>query len=1063
MRPLSVDPNRMSESVGHRRITVRERFPRIAFLFACVVSLALPLVAQSPNGTINGLVLDSSNRVIAGADVLVINDVTGVRYSSKTNNEGIYVVPNLPPGPYRLQVSKVGFKTLIKPDIVLNVQDALSINFTLPVGAVFETVTVEGGAPLVNTESAAVSTVVDHQFVENMPLNGRSFQTLIMLTPGVVLTPASYGSQGQFSVNGQRSDSNYFTVDGTSANIGIAGGSGLGQSSGGALPGLSPLGGTNTLVSVDAMQEFRIQTSSFAPEFGSTPGGQVSIVTRSGTNELHGDVFDYFRNTVLDASDWYANHDGLPRAPEHQNDFGGVIGGPIIKQKTFFFFSYEGLRLRQPQTQETVVPDAAARQAAPAAVQPFLNAFPVQNGPELGNGLASFDASYSSASTLDAYSLRVDHVINSKLTLFGRYNYAPSQTVAPEGGNLSDVLESPVSTQTFTFGLTGMASQNIGNELRANYSNYRAGSSLRLTSFGGAVPIPDSELFPSGFSSKNGLFIFDVLGGVVFLQGKNATNEQRQVNLVDNLSIVVGAHQLRFGVDYRWLAPFSSPLAYDQLAFFFGMTGPGGVLSGVVPFASVSANQPNALLSRKFSVYGQDTWKATRRLTITYGLRWDLSPPIKGKNSESEPFTVIGLDDPANLSLAPRGTPLFSTVHRNIAPRLGVAYQLRQKQGWEAVVRGGVGVFYDLGAGSLGNMTQGFPYTANTSLSNVPFPIPAQLAVPPPFSLSLPVTDSLYVTVPDLKLPRTYQWNAAWEQSLGPNQSASLTYVGAVGRKLLRQYFLNQPNADFASVYVTTNTGASNYNALQLKYQRRLSRGLQALAAYTFSHSIDNASNDSGLFTPPNQANSDVDRGSSDFDVRHSLTGALTYNIPAPAASTHVQAILGNWSVDTFIFTRSAAPVNIYGAASVVAGIESQARPDVIAGEPLYLYGPQYPGGKAFNAGAFAAPVSGQQGDFGRNVLRGFGAWQTDFALHRQFKLVDRLGLQFRAEFFNIFNHPNFGDPTMANRFITSPAFGQSTNTLASSLGSGGAGGGFNPLYQIGGPRSIQLALKLQF
>ena len=206
-----------------------------------------------------------------------------------------------------------------------------------------------------------------------------------------------------------------------------------------------------------------------------------------------------------------------------------------------------------------------------------------------------------------------------------------------------------------------------------------------------------------------------------------------------------------------------------------------------------------------------------------------------------------------------------------------------------------------------------------------------------------------------------------------------------------------------------------------------------------------------------------MDRGSSDFDVRHSLTGALTYNIPAPAASTHVQAILGNWSVDTFIFTKSAAPVNIYGAASVVAGIESQARPDVIAGEPLYLYGPQYPGGKAFNAGAFAAPVSGQQGDFGRNVLRGFGAWQMDFALHRQFKLVDRLGLQFRAEFFNIFNHPNFGDPTMANRFITSPAFGQSTNTLASSLGSGGAGGGFNPLYQIGGPRSIQLALKLQF
>ena len=185
MRPLSVDPNRISESVGQRRITVRVRFPRIAFLFACAVSLALPLAAQSPNGTINGRVLDPSNRVISGADILVINDATGVKYSGKTNEDGIYVVPNLPPGPYRLQVSKVGFKTLIKPDIVLNIQDALSINFTLPVGAVFETVTVEGGASMINTTDASVSTVVDQTYVKNMPLNGRSFQDLILLTPGL--------------------------------------------------------------------------------------------------------------------------------------------------------------------------------------------------------------------------------------------------------------------------------------------------------------------------------------------------------------------------------------------------------------------------------------------------------------------------------------------------------------------------------------------------------------------------------------------------------------------------------------------------------------------------------------------------------------------------------------------------------------------------------------------------------------------------------------------------------------------------------------------------------------
>jgi len=211
MVPLSVDLNRICKFVGHRRITVRVRFPRIAFVFAWTVSLALPLAAQSPNGTINGQVIDPSNRIVVGADVVAVNDVTSVQYTTKTNGEGIYVLPNLPPGPYRLQISEVGFKTIIKPDIVLNVQDALSINFTLPIGAFHEILTVHGGAPLVNTESAAVSTVVDQQFVENMPLNGRSFQTLIALTPGVVLTPASNNAPGQFSVNGQRTDANYFT------------------------------------------------------------------------------------------------------------------------------------------------------------------------------------------------------------------------------------------------------------------------------------------------------------------------------------------------------------------------------------------------------------------------------------------------------------------------------------------------------------------------------------------------------------------------------------------------------------------------------------------------------------------------------------------------------------------------------------------------------------------------------------------------------------------------------------------------------------------------------------
>jgi len=229
------------------------------------------------------------------------------------------------------------------------VQDALSLNFTLPIGAAYEVLTVEGGAALVNTESATVSTVVDRQFAENLPMNGRSFQTLIELTPGVVVTPSTTTENGQFSINGQRTASNYWMVDGVSANIGVGAASNTpGNGLGGTLGSFSALGGTNSLVSVDALQEFRIQTSTYAPEFGRTPGGQISIVTRSGTNQWHGTLFDYLRNDVFDASNWfngYANDPPLPKAKERQNDFGGTLSGPILRDKTFFFFSYEGLRL----------------------------------------------------------------------------------------------------------------------------------------------------------------------------------------------------------------------------------------------------------------------------------------------------------------------------------------------------------------------------------------------------------------------------------------------------------------------------------------------------------------------------------------------------------------------------------------------------------------------------------------------------------------------------------------------------------------------------------------------
>lgn len=1046
-------------------------------LFVSVAAFATELA------TLTGYVTDPTGLRVPHAKIQLTNVDTNVTYFVETNDLGLYRVPSLPPGSYRLILQKEGFKTIVKQNIELHVQDISALNFQMELGSIAESVTVESGGPLVNTQDASVSTVIDHNFTENLPLNGRSFQTLIQLTPGAVLTPTFAGSPGQFSINGQRADANYFSVDGVSANIGISVILGLGQSAAGSLPGFNAQGGTNSLVSVDALQEFRVQTSSFAPEFGRSPGGQVSILTRSGTNAFHGTLFDYFRNDALDAGDWFNGFNHAPplvKAKERQNDFGGVLGGPVVKDRTFFFFSYEGLRLRQPFTAQLLVPDLASRQLASPGIQPLLNAFPIPNGPTVPGGLARFSASYSNPSTLDAYSIRADQVFNSRLVLFGRYNYSPSDLSVRGISSLSYVDHPSVTTQTLTLGLTAALSPSVSNDFRANYSNVKGTDSASLDDFAGAVPLPSSIMFPAGQSLDNSGFEIVLIGagnstsgGNGFLiAGKELTNEQRQINFLDNFSVTAGAHQMKIGIDYRWIAPITSPSLYSLTPVFFGVAGgSGSALSGAPFLTQIKSNQSVALLSRNISLYGQDTWKLTSRLVVTYGIRWDINPALAGKNTASTPFTVQGLETPVTVALAPKGTPLYATSYGNVAPRLGITYQVGQKHGRESVIRGGVGIFYDYSSGFLGSLTTGFPFSSVKNLFATPFPLSAQQAAPPTISQNLPTSSALNVAVPDLKLPRTYQWNAAAEQALGTSSSLSLTYVGSVGRKLLRQYALNAPNSSFLSqIFVTNNTGTSDYHALQAQFQRRMSRNVQALASYTFAHSIDNASNDSLVFTPQSLANPDIDRGSSDFDVRHSLTGALTYEIPAPTGKSTLRLLASGWAIDDFLTTRSALPIDVIGTTVVVGGTRFTARPDVVPGLPLYLYGSQYPGGKALNntpnqagigcKGPFCPAPAGKQGTLSRNSLRGFGAWQDDFTLRKQGHLTENLVFQFRAEFFNVFNHPNFGSP---GNSLASALFGQSTQTLASSLGSGGATGGFSPLYQMGSPRSIQLALKLQF
>ena len=1065
------------------------RLRYIVFLSIASLLFTHSATAQSPNGTISGTVFDQAGKVVAGADVTIVNDATRIQNYTKTNNDGIYVLPNLTPGSYRLQVAKLGFKTLIKPDISLNVQDALAINFTLPIGAVSETVTVQGGAPLVNTESGSVSTVIGQNLVQNLPLNGRSFNTLLQLTPGVVIPPITNGqTHGQFSIAGQRTDSNNLMVDGVSANFGTSATATLGQSGTGTAQAFSALGSTSSLVSVDALQEFRIETSSFAPEFGKTPGGQIILTTRSGTNDFHGSVFEYFRNTVLDANNWFNNWSipRLPRAPEHQNDFGGVLGGPISKNKTFFFASYEGARLDAPTTQTVQVPlfGPSVPGCSPSSdVAPFLDAYPKPNGSLTPAAcVGNFTGSFANRAVLDAGGIRVDHTFNNRYSIFGRFNDAPSYTVNRIDA-LSTLETTVVNTRTLTVGLNVTLSSTVVDSLRGNYSTQPASVSDALDTFGGAVP-PSPALLIGTLAPAETFAAFTPTDGTQqYTVGPNAHNQTKQANVVNDLSLSRGPHQLKFGVDYRGIVLDANPVqASVDYILFPPPSGVGEIANfiatDVVDLFDVVANRSSRIFSQSTSLYAQDTWKISRKVVLTYGLRWELAPAPGGLGSTTL-ASWMNVNNPPAITLAPPGTSIWHTTYGNFAPRVGIAYSLNQAG--TAALRAAFGIFYDLGVGTAANLATLFPNSAENPIAPQTVPVPANqitsaipaLSASPPFPFATAGID------PNLILPRSYQWNVAFEKSFKGQQAMSATYVGQAGRNLLRKADFFQPNLNFTGVFELTNNSAfSNYNALQVQYRRPLSSLFQVLLNYTYSHSLDNASNDvvAGLSSTVISAVNDY--ASSDFDVRNSFSGAVTLAPPGIRKTGWSSALTRDWSFDAVVVLRSGFPINAQVIAPSLLG-PSSIRPDRVPGQPFYIFGDQCnqvfgpagngfllpgqgcPYGRGLNPSAFDAitPVNeSRQGTLGRNAIPGFGLRQVDFSIARKFPLTERFNLQFRADAFNLFNRPNFADPS-ANPVDAPPSL-LSSQTLNKGLS---AQGGLNPLFQEGGPRSLQLSLRLAF
>lgn len=1047
----------------------------LAACLSAIVPLCLlvgcPAIAQEGNARISGIVTDPGKAVIVGANVVAVSVETSLRFPAKTNGSGIYVLTALPVGDYRIEVEHIGFKSIVAPGVVLHTQDALEMNFEMAVGSASETVTVDGAT---TNDSPAVSLTVTHEFVENMPLNGRSFQDLISLAPG------SVSSNGLYSFNGQNVDANYFTVDGVAANSLANPFGNSGPAAAGALPAQTTLGTTQSLLSADALEEFKIQTTSYSAEYGRQPGAQIELTSRSGTNDFHGTAFDYFRNTALDANNWFSNHASIPRQAEHQNDFGGTFGGFLLlphiyngKGRTFYFANYEGLRLQTPAFGEETVPTVAFRQFASPQVQPFLDSFPLPNGSENGDMCAAsvgpsykfsctaqWSGGYSIPQSINSQSFRLDESVNSRIQFFARYSSTSSGIDSTQAGTPND-QSATSGNHVWTAGSTATLSTKLVDQLRFNYSYSSGFQQGGPVSYEGEQPYPVTDIIPSQFLPSSGGYQANF---ETFLPNQDQLTfpslfrfgtTQRQFNLLDSVAWDRHNHQMKFGIDYRKLLPTYNPYQYEAT---IGIATPTCIQNGCAEFSYAGAFQEARPVFNNLSLYIQDDMRVTTRLTLNYGLRWEYNP-APGAANGVYPVTLTS-SNLAVAQIAGTNRPIYKTRYDKFAPRFGFAYSPISSRLHSLVVRGAFGIFYDTGQALGSQAYSGYPFS-NVGTVNypTPYPLPLQASLLTPPSPTAPLTPP-YGTLsglsdPNLTLPYYEKWSLSIDQALNSKNTLTVSYVGSNGRKLLFTGYnlIENINPLFTDAYFTNNAGSSTYHGLQVQDHGYVAPGLELIASYTYAHAIDDASTDGIYFVPL--------RGNSDFDLRQALNVAANYNIPG-ARSGRMRPLTGGWSFDARVTAISGYPLDVYEVSQAIlpSGDVAIVRPNLVSGVPVYLHNvPDALGGWELNPAAFSAvtgtnPTTGYplSGDVGRNEFHGPNFWNINLAFQRTFAIYERLHLQFRTDAFNVLNHPN---PGMIETYTSAATFGQSTGIATVGAPTG--------IYGTGAARSLQLMLKVQF
>ncbi len=1069
---------------------------RISLLGAMIVPL---IYGQADAGRIVGTVTDPSGGVVPNASITVKDERTSQERKVASDERGFYLMPNLTPSTYSVTATASGFAATEFSGVNISVGQERTLNLVLQTAAVATAITVSGGElTVVDTSSAAIGANVNSREVAQLPLNGRQLSQLYLLAPGA--QTAGGGSFDNIRFSGRANQENAVRFDGVEASSII-------DASPGNLNGEVSTG-FRLQTSLETVAEFRVDSSNYPPEYGTGTAGQISVISKSGSNEFHGGIFEYFRNNKLDARNFF---DGTSKTPLRLNQYGGSIGGPIKKDKVFFFLAQESLRQRAGVNLIATVPSASARLRAVPSIQPLLAGYPT--GTPTSNPDLDLARRAGSAS-IDEYfgSFRIDHIINERFSQYIRYNRDQGYLQQPLDVSGSNQVVTAVP-QNVVYTLQQVWKPTVINETKLGFN----GSKTRINGYAPPIPGVDTSAFTVSFTGavaipgiggQGASAGASTLGNLV--RGNSSQNGRGQpytnytYSFIDNLSVTKNQHALKFGGELRPVRLYTDRQGGTTYTFPNVAALLANTPTNIQVLGDTSAPDPwnNGVTGNRFLkqyyliLYAQDEWKIKPNLTMTYGLRYEYYHPL----TEDQNRFVLFNADTGQLACGthpgcdlPNTTPWYHSSKKNFGPRLAFAWS-PEKFNNKTVFRIGAGYYY--GPGQTEDQVQPIDSdrASRTLTTNIAWPVnPAQVLagyniLDPNLGFQPRAYGNGY-TLPEKVLSYTF----SIEQTLPGNAVLTVAYVGSQGRNLFLRAWTNgivgvttnpttgagtpilQFGPRFAQIDYKTSGGTDHYDSMQTTLNRRFRSGLTAGLQWTWAHSIGDTGGSNEAQTTQNPFNFQQDRGNNAFDVRHSANVSVLYQLPVRLKQKAANYVLGGWEIGGIYNARTGLPIDItISRPDIVYQVNGTnqfvSAPIVQNGTVLTTAVVNNPFGGAFrsnrrpnvvpgvdpfihtsdkryflNPAAFSIPQPGQFGDLGRYALHGPALSQLDFTVHKRFIFDEKRNLEFRAEFYNILNRANFANPPA----VLNAALGTNTGQLQpgqpySSSAAGAAFGVFN-------------------